>query len=193
MFPFTTDRALPLGVRMRSELRHGLCPPASALPSYSAANMRQGSRSSATSSWKILKPPAELSENYGREAADGEPRIAHTTGINLRREAYRFGQLEFHSRELRTGRCSGSLTARRGRPRRASTVRAARGRLGLGDRHGEPVAALAASLLHHTGQWLPVRSVDGARDSLVGTDFLPRLRHPPIRPMLAAASSWAGW
>ena len=97
MFPFTTDRALPLGVRMRSELRHGLCPPASALPSYSAANMRPGSRSSATSSWKILKPPAELSENYGREAADGEPRIAHTTGINLRREAYRFGQLIFHS------------------------------------------------------------------------------------------------
>jgi hypothetical protein len=75
----------------------------------------------------------------------------------------------------------------------AGTVLTARGRLGLGDRRGEPVAALAASLLHHTGQWLPVRSVDGARDSLVGTDFLPRLRHLSIRPMLAAASSWAGW
>lgn len=96
MFPFTTDRA-PLGARMRSELRHGLCPPAWALPSFSAVNMRPGSRSSATSSWKMLKSPAELSENYGREAADGEPRIARTTGINLRREAYRFGQFKFHS------------------------------------------------------------------------------------------------
>jgi integration host factor subunit beta len=64
--------------------------------------------------------------------------------------------------------------------RAASTVRTARRRLRLGHQHGEEVAALAAALLHHAGQGLPVGRVGGARDSLVGTDFLPHLRHAPL-------------
>lgn len=99
MFPFTTGRALPLRVPMRSKLEHGLRPPALAPPISLALNVCSGSRSSVTSSWKMLKSPSELSANYGREAADGESTIAHTIDINLPRETYRFGQfkIRFHN------------------------------------------------------------------------------------------------
>jgi hypothetical protein len=69
----------------------------------------------------------------------------------------------------------------------ARTVRAARGRLGRGDRDREPEAAPTAALLHHAGDRLPVGGVDGPRLGLRPHHSWP----PPLDPIRSSLGSEA--